>query len=66
MLASIFLTTHSSPRTTLLLYSTDLALRDFHLFPKLKEHTLGTEFDADDAIMATVDELLKARKYDFS
>jgi hypothetical protein len=29
---------------------------DFHLFSKLKEHTRGTKFEEDDAVMTAVDE----------
>lgn len=34
----------------------DLAPSDYHLFPKLKEHILGTKFDDDDAVIAALHE----------
>ena len=36
-------------------YSPDLVFRDFHLFPKLKEHIGRTKIDDDDAVMAALD-----------
>ena len=46
-------------------YSTDMALSDFHLFPKLKTAISGTHFQSDDDVIHAVDNFLNGQEKDF-
>ena len=41
-------------------YIPDLALSDFHLFPKMKEHLSGIRFNNDDEVTDAVQPFLKS------
>ncbi|CAH1961654.1 unnamed protein product [Acanthoscelides obtectus] len=68
---------HTSRQTTTLIeefrwetvtqppYNPDVAASDFHLFPKLKEHLGGTQFQDDQEVQEAVLDFLRGQAVEF-